>query len=161
MPQLDVSTYAPQLIWLTITFGVTFLIIWKLAAPRISNVLEARQFRIEDNLGKAEEHQREAEAALQDYKETLQQARETAQDEINKINSKMGAIASDKQEELDIKMNKKLQDSNFAIESAVNDAIKTLPNIANEIAAIATLQLIEKTPKNNGTAITKDSIKKT
>ena len=161
MPQLDISTYAPQLVWLTITFVITFLIIWKLATPKISSVLEARQFRIEDNLGKAEEHQREAEVALESYKETLRQAQDSAQEEINKINSEMGIITSKRQEELDSKLNHKIQESNFAIESAVNDAIKTLPKIANEIAAIAILQLIEKTPNSNVSAVLERSIKKT
>ena len=54
MPQLDVTTFAPQLIWLTITFAAMFLIMWKIAVPKISDALETRQMRLEDNLQKAE-----------------------------------------------------------------------------------------------------------
>ena len=50
MPQLDVSTFPPQLVWLLITFGALFLIVWKVALPRIVDVRDNRQRRIEDDL---------------------------------------------------------------------------------------------------------------
>ncbi|MFQ5764023.1 MAG: F0F1 ATP synthase subunit B', partial [Rhodospirillales bacterium] len=61
MPQLDVNTYLPQIVWLVITFTVLFLIMWRVAVPRIADVLEARQKRIDDNLDKAAESKKEAE----------------------------------------------------------------------------------------------------
>jgi F-type H+-transporting ATPase subunit b len=53
MPQLDFSTYLPQVFWLVVTFIALFLIMWKIAVPRIANSLEARQKRIEDYLDRA------------------------------------------------------------------------------------------------------------
>ena len=60
MPQLDVSTFLPQVVWLVITFTALFLLMWRVAVPRIADVLEARQRRIEDNLDKAQEWYRRA-----------------------------------------------------------------------------------------------------
>ena len=51
MPQLDISTYPPQLVWLLITFLALYLVVWKVALPRIVDVREARQRRVEDDLG--------------------------------------------------------------------------------------------------------------
>ncbi|MEC7398311.1 MAG: F0F1 ATP synthase subunit B', partial [Pseudomonadota bacterium] len=64
MPQLDISTYPPQLVWLLITFVALYLVVWKVALPRIVDVRESRQRRIEDDLGKAETLRTEAETVL-------------------------------------------------------------------------------------------------
>ena len=60
MPQLDISTFTPQIIWLIITFGVLYLLMAKLALPRIGSILEQRQNRIEDNLAMAQNLKRES-----------------------------------------------------------------------------------------------------
>ena len=64
MPQLDISTYPPQLVWLLITFLALYLVVWKVALPRIVDVREARQRRVEDDLGKAEALRSEAQTLL-------------------------------------------------------------------------------------------------
>ena len=54
LPQLDIATYASQIFWLTVTFVVLYFLVAKIAMPRIAEVLEGRQERIEDDLDKAE-----------------------------------------------------------------------------------------------------------
>ena len=44
MPQLEqIATYPSQVFWLVVTFVALFLIMWRVAVPRISDALEARQ----------------------------------------------------------------------------------------------------------------------
>jgi F-type H+-transporting ATPase subunit b len=45
MPQLDFSTFSPQLIWLVITFLGLYLLMSRVALPRIGGVIEQRQSR--------------------------------------------------------------------------------------------------------------------
>ena len=61
MPQLDFTTYVPQIIWLVISFTAMFLVMWKVCVPRIGGALEARQKKIEQNLERAAELKAEAE----------------------------------------------------------------------------------------------------
>ena len=89
MPQLDVTTFAPQLIWLTITFTAMFFIMWKIAVPKISDALETRQMRLEDNLKKAEDLKREAEATLAAYEKALADAGAQAHNDIQAIQEKL------------------------------------------------------------------------
>ena len=45
MPQLDPSLFPTQLFWLFVTFLALFLIAWKVALPRITEVLDAQPSR--------------------------------------------------------------------------------------------------------------------
>ena len=78
MPQLDISTFTPQIIWLIITFGVLYLLMAKLALPRIGSILEQRQNRIEDNLAMAQNLKRESEVDAESYETAIFEAREQA-----------------------------------------------------------------------------------
>ena len=61
MPQFDPGTFLPQLFWLTVTFGCLFVVVWRHALPRISEVMAARQRHIDSDLEKAASLRREAE----------------------------------------------------------------------------------------------------
>ena len=55
MPQLDVTTFSSQIFWLVVSFVALFLIMLRVRVPKISDALEARQKRIDDNLARAQE----------------------------------------------------------------------------------------------------------
>jgi len=80
MPQLDPSLFATQLFWLFVTFLALFLIAWKVALPRITEVLDARQTRIDGDLEKARALKDEAEEVIATYEKTLADASLQAQD---------------------------------------------------------------------------------
>ena len=78
MPQLDAATYLPQLFWLAVCFGALYLILARLALPRVGEVLAARRERIESDLERAEALHAEAAETLAARERTLAQAREEA-----------------------------------------------------------------------------------
>ena len=71
MPQLDISTFTPQLVWLAIWFVVLYLLMAKLALPRIARAMEARRRRREDDLARAAQLKAEADEASAAYQKTL------------------------------------------------------------------------------------------
>jgi F-type H+-transporting ATPase subunit b len=80
MPQLKFETYPSQILWLVIALVALYLLMVKIALPRISSVLEERQDAIANDLDRAAELKRKAEEAKESYEAALSSARSKAQE---------------------------------------------------------------------------------
>ena len=78
MPQMEFADYAPQLIWLAITFITLYVLMSRVALPRIADVLEQRQLRVTNDLEQAAALRDEAAKALEAYEATMAEARSKA-----------------------------------------------------------------------------------
>ncbi len=78
-PPFKSETFPSQLFWLAISFAVMFVILWRMAAPRIEGAMAARKAQVGDDLGAAEAHRKNAEKASADYEAALAAARAHAQ----------------------------------------------------------------------------------
>lgn len=68
------------MIWTLIAFGVTMLVLRRVALPRIGEALEKRANAIRDTIEAAERRRAEADELLAEYRERLKEAREQAED---------------------------------------------------------------------------------
>jgi F-type H+-transporting ATPase subunit b len=75
LPQMNPEHFASQIFWLAITFGLLFLLLSRIALPRIEGALALRKNRIEGDLAAAERARKEASDALTAYEAALAQAR--------------------------------------------------------------------------------------
>jgi F-type H+-transporting ATPase subunit b len=142
MPQLDISTFSTQIVWLIITFSALFLIMWRIAVPRISDALEQRQKHMDDNLNKAAEFKKEAEAAIEAYEKSLVKARETAHSAIANASETLLAETVAKEAELSTKLKLMLSESETSITKALEDAMGNIHKVAEEVAAAASEKLL-------------------
>ena len=78
MPQLNFHDFAPQIVWLLISFVALYLIMSRLAIPAIADTLEKRQARIQGDLDAAERASEDTRAAVTAYQKRLGDAREEA-----------------------------------------------------------------------------------
>jgi F-type H+-transporting ATPase subunit b len=90
-PPFKTETYPAQLFWLTLTFTFLFIVLWRVAGPRIARVIAERQDRIAADLSIAEQSKRDAEAALASYHSALAKARESAQAGAEENRKRIGA----------------------------------------------------------------------
>lgn len=67
MPQLQFGDFAPQLIWLAITFITLYFALSRVAIPRVEHVLGERKARVDGDLEKARTSQRQAEEEMIRY----------------------------------------------------------------------------------------------
>lgn len=67
-----------DILWSGVCFIIILIVVWRVALPRVTKVLDARSEAIEGNIAKADEAQRQAEAALEEYTRQLAEARTEA-----------------------------------------------------------------------------------
>src|SRR6476646_8977629 len=72
---LDASNFAPQLIWLALTFGLLYLVLKRVVLPRVGEVIEERSDRIKRDLAQAEKLKTDTQKALGNYEQALSDAR--------------------------------------------------------------------------------------
>ncbi len=77
-PPFDATTFASQLLWLAITFGVLYYLMARVAVPRIAGIIEDRRDRIASDLDMADRLKTESEEALAAYEKALAEARAKA-----------------------------------------------------------------------------------
>jgi F-type H+-transporting ATPase subunit b len=78
MPQLDFSTWPNQIFWLLVSLVVIYLLLTRIALPRISSVLADRKGAITNDIAAAEELKQKALKAEKAYNDALAQARADA-----------------------------------------------------------------------------------
>lgn len=67
-----------DIIWSAVCMAVIVIVVWRIALPRLTTVLDARAAAIEGNIAKADEAQRRAESMLEEYTANLADARREA-----------------------------------------------------------------------------------
>lgn len=77
-PPFDQSTYASQLLWLVLTFGLFYILMQKVIVPRVGGILENRHDRIAQDLDEAGRLKSEADAAIETYERELSAAKAKA-----------------------------------------------------------------------------------
>ena len=141
MPQLDFSTFPPQLIWLAITFVVLFVVMSKVALPKVGQVLEERQHKIEGNLEKARSLKNEADAAAEAYQQSLAKARSDAQDAIRAATERFAETAAERNAELGTRLDGEISAAEDRIAKAKGEAVAKIGGVAADVAASAATKL--------------------
>src|SRR6185312_9326350 len=78
-PPFDSSTFPSQLVSLVVFFVALYVIVSRVALPRVGAVIDARQNKIEGDLAEAQKLKDESEAAIKAYESDLAAARSKAQ----------------------------------------------------------------------------------
>ncbi|WP_421875443.1 F0F1 ATP synthase subunit B' [Pacificispira sp.] len=150
MPQLDFSTYSSQVFWLVVTFAVLFILMWKVAIPRVGEVIEAREQKIRADLERAEQLRTEIEETEQAVEKALADARSEALETLRKAQDKIAADHAKKQEKLDAELAVKISDAEARIEEARKEALASVRDVAEEVAA-ASIEKLTGASADKGT----------
>lgn len=153
MPQFDPNTFATQAFWLIVCFGALYVIVWRLLLPKLSDIFEARQGKIEDDLTRAEKLKAEAEEVLRDYRSSLEKARAEAQSSLKAAADELAAEAARQVEVQGTALTKRGKDAEARIAAAKAEALGNVKAVAAESAGLAVSRLI-------GVAVGEDELAK-
>ena len=136
MPQLNPEFFVTQLFWLVVTFSFLLVFLWRISLPRIGNVLEKREKKINEDLTAAKKLQAEAEK-IQDIIETqLQQARSDASEMIKTTSTSLQDKAQVELAKLEKGLDAKIGESHEAIEKSKNESVAQIQSQINEITKL-------------------------
>ena len=152
-PPLDPGTFAPQLIWLALTFGLLYLVLKRVALPRVGEVIEERADRIKRDLAQAEKLKADTEAALANYEQALGEARAKANAIAKGMRDKLTAEVDKERAKVEAAIAAKLAEAERRIADTKAKALNSVGDIAGEVAGAIVSRLI-------GKEVSKDEVKK-
>ncbi len=134
-PPFQKDTFASQLVSLAIAFVALYLIVSKIALPRVGGVLDARQKAIENDLAEAQKLKDASADALKAYENELAAARSRAQAIGAETREKLNAAAEVERKTLEERLAVKLADAEKTIASTREAAMSNVRGIAADAAA--------------------------
>lgn len=141
LPQLNADTYPSQVFWLIISFVLLYILMSKIALPRVHEVFELRSSEIANNLSRAEKFQQEMEEVKASYEESLAKANQDAEDIVKTIEQKTAAKISDKHHTFSEEAKSRLQKTEDNIEQARAEVLKSLEGVAADVTKDALKKL--------------------
>jgi F-type H+-transporting ATPase subunit b len=145
-PPFAKETFASQLVWLAITFVALYLMISRIAVPRIGGIIDERQKRIEGDFAAAQRMKDESEAALAAYEKSLADARNRAQSIGAEVRDKLNAEADVNRKATEARLNAQLADAEKQIAATKSSAMTNVRGIAADAAAAIVERLTGTAP---------------
>jgi F-type H+-transporting ATPase subunit b len=148
-PPFDAKTFPSQLFWLVLAFITLYLLMSRIALPRVAAILEARRQRIEGDLAEAQRLKGASDTALAAHEKALAEARMRAQTLANETRAKAAAEAEARRKDVDAKLNAQIAEAEKTIAATRAAAMTNVHKIASDIAPAIVERLIGIAPASD------------
>jgi F-type H+-transporting ATPase subunit b len=145
-PPFQKETFASQLLSLLIAFVALYLIVSRIALPRVGSLLDARQNAIDTDLAEAQKLRDDSSEALKAYESELAAARSRAQAIGNETREKLNAASEAERKRLEERLSLKLAEAEKSIASTRANAMRNVRGIAAEAASAIVQRLTGVAP---------------
>jgi F-type H+-transporting ATPase subunit b len=133
-PPFKTETFASQLLWLAIFFGLLYWLVSKVFAPRLAEVIDGRAERIAKDLDSAAAAKSQAEAAGVAYEKSLADAKAKAQSLAQAKRDEVNAALEARRKALESELTAKLTAAEAQIGATKTAAMANVAGIAGEAA---------------------------
>jgi F-type H+-transporting ATPase subunit b len=145
-PPFNKDTFASQVLWITLAFVALYLMMSRVALPRIGSIIEDRKQRIASDFAEAERLKAESDAALVAYEKSLADARGRAQALTNETREREAKAAESARKALDAKLNAQIGEAEKTIATRRSSAMTNVQGIAIDAAAAIVERLTGSAP---------------
>jgi F-type H+-transporting ATPase subunit b len=145
-PPFNKDTFASQVLWITLAFVALYLMMSRVALPRIGSIIEDRKQRIASDFAEAERLKAESDAALVAYEKSLADARGRAQTLANETREREAKAAESARKALDAKLNAQIGEAEKTIAARRSSAMTNVQGIAVDAAAAIVERLTGSAP---------------
>ena len=145
-PPFDSHTFASQLVWLVLTFVVLYLLMSRLALPRVGRIIERREQAISGDLAEAQRLKLQSDEAVAAYEKALADARNRAQAIAGETRATQAAESEKSRKALEDKLGARLADAEMQIAATKQAAMKNVQGIATDAAKAIVERLIGASP---------------
>ena len=161
MPQLNPEFWVSQIFWLTLTFGILYIVLSKLILPKISANLELRKSQIQENIEAAEKQRESSDAKLKEYDNIILKSKLEAKNILRDAKEKVVKNINSKKETLDKQIDEEIKKAEQEIAALRKNAPEKIRKIAIETSAQLVKKLIGAEINNSSiSAIVSDLSKK-
>ncbi|MFL2851572.1 MAG: F0F1 ATP synthase subunit B [Candidatus Pelagibacter sp.] len=160
MPQLNPEFWISQIFWLTLTFGILYIILSKLILPKISSNLELRKSQIQENIEAAEKQRKESEFKLQEYEEMILQSKLEAKNIFKEKREKALKDINSKKEILENQIDEEIKKAEDEINTLKSSAPEKINKIAIETSSEILKSLIGEEVNNSSISAIVDDLSK-
>ena len=140
MPQLNPEFWVSQIFWLTLTFGILYIILSKIILPKISANLEMRKSQIQENIEAAEKQRESSENKLKEYDNIILKSKLQAKNIFKDAREKTLKEINSKKEDLDKQIDQEIK----KVEKEIEIFKKSAPERINKIAMETSSEIIKK-----------------
>lgn len=144
LPQLNPADFAPQLVWLALSFIALYVIMSRIALPRVGGILEERAGRIASDLAAAAQLREQTQQAIADYEKALADARAGAQQIARKAREDISADIDRERSAVDKQIAEKMAGAEKSVNALKESAFQHIEEIATETADALIARLLSK-----------------
>jgi F-type H+-transporting ATPase subunit b len=145
-PPFQSVNFPSQLVWLAVTFVLLYVLMSRIALPRIAGILADRDKRIADDIAAANRFKEQSEAAHAAYEKALADARGRAQSIANTTREQQAAAAEATNKRLEAQLHERIAAAEQSIAANRTSAMSNVGSIASDTAAAIVERLIGQAP---------------
>ena len=145
-PPFNKETFASQIFWFVITFVLLYLLMSRIALPRVGAIVDARSGKIAGDLADAQKLKDETDQAVAGYEKKLADARTNAQSIAGQTRDKLMGEAEERRKTLEAKLTDRLHEAEKTIAQTKTQAMSNVRGIATETASAIVERLIGTKP---------------
>ncbi len=135
MPQLDFSTFVPQLFWLFLSLSFLYLILSRIALPRISDVIEERKDIIAQDIDKAKALSSDADQAIEELDIKITEAKSKSLELINSSRKKILDMNDSEKKKFNEEISKEVKKAEDEILKNKDLAMSRISEISEDITS--------------------------